>query len=288
MQSWSYATAKLKFDHTCSKLGLIESNSKPIGLVCIQENKLGFIHLIDIKRGPLWFQLPTTETLIEFADLLTKEFPKRLGRRLTWLPEFDFNESNQNLAFDRLRKKGFKLQKHSYITSFVDLLLPEEELKKKLDQKWRNSLNKALRENLELKIDKNLKQTTIFFQHYNAHLLQKKYKGPTDRFLKQEFIELEKMNEIFYLWAFKSSTPISAIAISINGNTASYRIGWNTEEGRKSNAHYLLLWNAIIQSKKNGLSNFDLGGFLPSEAPGVTTFKEKINGQKIQMLSFKY
>jgi len=288
MQSWSYATAKLKYDHTGSRLALIEKNNKPIGLVCIQENKLGFIHLIDIKRGPLWFETPTTKTLIEFANLLSKEFPKRIGRRLTWLPEFDFSKSKEEKIFELLKQKGFNLQTHTFITSIIDLSSSEDEIKKNFDQKWRNCLNKSFRENIEVKINTNLKNPSVFFQYYNRHLTDKKYKGPTARFLMQEFSELEKINEIFYLWAIKNSNPVSAIVITINGNTASYRVGWNTEVGRKSNAHYLLIWNAIIHSKKLGLTKFDLGGLLPVEAPGVTSFKEKMNGQKIHLLGFKY
>ncbi len=288
MQSWPYATAKLKYDHTFSKLALIESKDKPIGLVCIQENKLGFIHLIDIKRGPLWFDPPTADHIIKFAELLLKEFPKRLGRRLTWLPEFDFSEFNENKTFEILKDRGFKLQSHTFITSLIDLCISEDEIKKNLDQKWRNCLNKSFRENIKVSIDKHLKNASTFFKHYNDHLNQKKYKGPTARFLMKEFSELEKMNDIFYLWATKDSNPTSAMAISISGNTASYRIGWNTVDGRKSNAHYLLIWNAIIHSKKLGLKTFDLGGLLPNEAPGVTSFKEKLNGKKVQLLGFKY
>ena len=52
---------------------------------------------------------------------------------------------------------------------------------------------------------------------------------------------------------FKNGVDIGAILISRQWTNIIYLIGWSSEEGRKLNVNYLLLWEALIYFK----SNFD-------------------------------
>ncbi len=280
MQTWAYAQASLVTDHLRSRLGLIEKDGQSIGVLCIQEIKLGPIHIVNLKRGPLWFTQPTSEMFIEFASAFRKEFPKSFFQRLRWLAEFEMQDENKSQTLEQLNKIGFKLRKENFVTSWIDLDQPVEVLRKNMEQKWRNCLNKAEKSNLTIKHEGKLKNKALFFSHYKVHLQSKKYRGSSEKFLSVEFSELEKLNDIFYLWAFHENKPISCIAITIHGNTAAYRVGWNTENGRAYNAHYLLLWQALLISKERNLKYFDIGGLLPDDAPGITKFKKGLGGQE--------
>ncbi len=278
MQTWAYAQASLATDHLRSRLGLIEKDGQPIGVLCVQEIKLGPIHIVNLKRGPLWFTSPTAEMLIEFAAAFRKEFPRSFFQRLRWLAEFDFQKEGKEELVEQLNKIGFKLRKENFVTSWIDLGHPLEQLRKNIDQKWRNCLNKSEKSNLTVQHQERLQNAKLFFDHYKEHLQSKKYHGPSEKFLRIEFSELEKINDIFYLWAFHEDKPIAAVVITVHGNTAAYRIGWNSETGRTYNAHYLLLWQALTISKERNLKYFDIGGLLPGDSPGITKFKNGLGG----------
>lgn len=288
MQTWAYAQASFVTDFLRSKLGVIEKDGKIIGVLCVQEIKLGPIHIVNLKRGPLWFEQPTAESFIEFAKAFRNEFPKTMLQRLRWMPEYQMPLDKENTTLEQIQKIGFKLRQENFITEWVDLSLSVDELRKKLDQKWRNGLNKAERLNLDVKLQLQLqsRDQKLFFDLYKRHTQNKKYKGPSEKFLKIEFSELEKTNDILYLWCWKENQPLACIVITVHGNTAAYRVGWNTEEGRKNNAHYLLIWNAIQLAKQKSLQHFDVGGLLPDESPGITEFKKGLRGRRTQFMVF--
>ena len=65
---------------------------------------------------------------------------------------------------------------------------------------------------------------------------------------------------------------------------ALYLFGFTNDIGRKFQANTLLLWHAIIESKKKGLKEFDLGGFNKKTPNGIKKFKEGLNGRIIERL----
>jgi lipid II:glycine glycyltransferase (peptidoglycan interpeptide bridge formation enzyme) len=72
-----------------------------------------------------------------------------------------------------------------------------------------------------------------------------------------------------------------------HGTSASYRLGWNSPEGRVAQAHYLLVWKAIEILKKQNIETFDLGGILAQDTTGFNTFKQGLNGGHFKTEFFK-
>ena len=282
MQTWNYAQASFTADYLITRIALIEQQGEPIGMMSVQQIKFGPAQIINLKRGPLWFVEPTQELTVEFAAAFRKEFPKKLFQRLRWMPEIELNSATTA----RLEKIGFRLRKENFVTALVDLRQPLLEIKKNLQQKWRNCLNKAEKSGIELVVQTSNEHLDSFLKFYNYHQRQKRYQGPSQKFLKAEFSTSEKTKDHFFIWAYVNHFPIAAIAVTCHGSTAAYRIGWNNPEGRKHNAHYALLWKAIEISKQRGHSHFDLGGLLPDEAAGMTHFKNGLNGHEIKLAIF--
>jgi lipid II:glycine glycyltransferase (peptidoglycan interpeptide bridge formation enzyme) len=54
---------------------------------------------------------------------------------------------------------------------------------------------------------------------------------------------------------------------------ASYHIGWSGAEGRRTNAHALLLWQAMLRLREEGFTTLDLGDVNTEDAPGLARFK---------------
>ncbi len=278
MQTWAYAQASLRADYLTSRLALISEKSEPIGIMCVQRVKFGPVEVLNLKRGPLWFSQPSSDTLLKFAEAFRREFPKSAWQRLRWMPEYNFLNEDSPETLDKIKNLGFKLRSEDFVTSWINIKQTETEIRSQLDQKWRNCLNKSQKLNLQIQVDENLANLAIFFNFYVKHVKVKKYQAPSVKFLAAEFQELAKTKEVLFIWSLEEQKPSACIAIVLHGKTASYRVGWNTPAGRKNNSHYFLLWKALLLAKERGCTGFDLGGLLPDEAPGLTHFKLGIGG----------
>lgn len=283
MQSWPYAQASFLRDQKSTRLALIRDRGGPVGAMALQEIKLGPVHLLNLNRGPLWFvENPSQENLDDFSGLFNEQFPRKLFRRRRWMPEWDRSEPAKNL----LQGLGFHLLPQTYETIWMDLTKSEVELRLNLKQKWRNGLHKSERAGLEVISDWQGKNLDLFLQNYEKHKAQKRYSGPTSLFVKEEFRNALPFGDALLLWAHRNSEPIAGIMILLHGQTASYRVGWNTLSGRSCNAHYLLLWQSLQILKVKGLRAFDLGGIKPGEAEGLTRFKQGLGGIETPLLGF--
>ncbi len=285
MQTWPYAQACFKRDYKTTRLAVIKKQGAEIGIMAVQEIKLGPIQIVNLFRGPLWLIAnPTQAHFLEFAETFKTEFPDKIFQRLRWMPSWEVDQETQSL----LEKIGFKKRKEYFLTIWLDLKKSTDELRSDLKQKWRNSLNKSEKLSLEIVKDVSLSRLDLFLKFYVQHKKIKNFHGPTPAFLKEEFSTAFQAGDAFLLWAYVKKRPIAGVAIVIHGKTASYRFGWNTEDGRKANAHYNLLWNAILTLKANGIELFDLGGLKPDEAKGISHFKSGVGGSRQHYDTFSF
>jgi lipid II:glycine glycyltransferase (peptidoglycan interpeptide bridge formation enzyme) len=283
MQTWPYAQAAYKRDYKPSRLAIIKKNGQEIGLMAVQEIKLGPIQIVNLMRGPIWLIPNPTETdFIEFAESFRKEFPNKLLQRLRWMPNWEMTDTTK----DALKKIGFKERPEYFLTIWLDLRRPIEQIRAELKQKWRNCLNKSERTSIVVTKETHTHALDLFLKYYSHHKKVKKFRGPSDAFMKEEITTAFQAGDGFLLWAHVNHQPVAGIAILKHGNSGSYRIGWNTDVGRDVNAHYNLLWHAITILKKSGIEYFDLGGIKPDDAQGISHFKQGLGGKNRHYTTF--
>jgi len=82
--------------------------------------------------------------------------------------------------------------------------------------------------------------------------------------------------------------PDGVLISVVSGNTAIYLVGVTNNVGRKYNANYLMLWQAIIDAKKRGCNWFDLGGLNENTSKGIAHFKYGVNGMKYDLIGEFY
>ncbi len=276
MQTWPYAQAAFKRDFKRSRLALIKKHGQAIGLMAVQEIKLGPVQIINLFRGPLWFSSTPAESIfLEVAEAFRREFPNKILQRLRWMPNWEITPHCK----DVLSKIGFKERPEYFLTIWLDLKKPVEELRRDLKQKWRNCLNKSERSNIRIVKDSGTRKLDLFLKYYARHKKIKNFRGPSDAFMKEEISTAFQSGDGFLLWAYFENRPVAGVAILKHGNSGSYRVGWNTDEGRVVNAHYNLLWNAILNLKSSGIEYFDLGGLKPDAAKGISHFKSGLGGK---------
>ncbi len=75
------------------------------------------------------------------------------------------------------------------------------------------------------------------------------------------------------------SDPVGGVMMLRHGRAATYFIGWNGPQGRRVHAHNLLLWQALLALKAQGVECLDLGGIDGIDMPGVARFKLGLGGR---------
>jgi GNAT acetyltransferase-like protein len=276
LNTWSYAHAVRQNRQLMTRFGVIEKEGLPRGLLEIQEAGLGkIIHALTIHRGPLWLDEPASAgEWQKFLSVLAREFPPRLGRIRRFLPELEDTPQ----AHDWMRAAGFKWVGDGYQTVWLDLRPGLATLRKNLKQKWRNSLNGSAKEGLELDSDNSDQASAWLLSRYEADKAERKYGGAAQGFLETMRTAGAPEDTSLVLRAMLEGEAIAGVLIFKHGTSATYQVGWTSDEGRKARAHHFLLWQAISTLKDQGTTWFDLGGINPGEAEGVTRFKSGLGG----------
>ncbi|MFV0358985.1 GNAT family N-acetyltransferase [Tropicimonas sp.] len=73
--------------------------------------------------------------------------------------------------------------------------------------------------------------------------------------------------------AEQGGRSIAAMLFLLHGRGATYHIGWSGAEGRAAGAHNLLLWQAMLWLRHQGITALDLDSVDTETAPGLARFK---------------
>lgn len=135
--------------------------------------------------------------------------------------------------------------------------------------KWRNRLRRAQKAPLRLtqdhfdpaRHDWLLRQETA----------QRRARGYTA--LPHDFVRAYPSRQTLLIQALRDNSPVAAMLFLLHAPAATYHIGWSTPEGRRLNAHPLILWYASQTLRDRGLTQIDLGTLDTQNAPGLARFK---------------
>jgi lipid II:glycine glycyltransferase (peptidoglycan interpeptide bridge formation enzyme) len=167
-----------------------------------------------------------------------------------------------------------------YRTLVMDLTRSSEDIKKGIDQKWRNQLNKAIRSNIRVVDGYSDELYCSFLSMQKEMQDRKKYIPGVDyhefREVQKKLPEKHKM-KIFV--GYNNDKPVCATICSHIGSRAIYLLGATADEGLKTNGSNLLQWKAIEWLKSRDCQWYDLGGISPEKNPGVYRFKNNLTGK---------
>ncbi len=165
-------------------------------------------------------------------------------------------------------------------TLLLDIRPPLQELRKNLDQKWRNCLNHAERNNLEI-LEGEDDQLFGFFVRLYAHMIERKGFPPPNNI--SDFREVQKdlpngWKSRIFLCRDKSGFGAGAICSAL-GDTGVYLYGATDRIGMANKGSYLLQWRILQWLKDVGCVDYDLNGIDPNLNPGTHRFKAGIAGK---------
>lgn len=282
LQSYDYARVVCGLQKQKARFGLILISGKEAGLVQILEAGIlwNALHTVILDRGPLWFEgFGGAAHIKMFFEELNAQFPARFGRKRRILPEIEDGMTAQKI----LESVGLRRMegREGYQTIWVDLGQEEEQRRAALKSNWRNKLNKAEKSGLEIQWDSDGKYFPWLLKTYALDKKMRGYDGPSPQFLDALAQFLSPKGNMLIGRALLDGRPIACVLFISHGRSATYQVGWSSEEGRKVAAHHLLLWEGAKRLKEKGICEIDLGGVNDESAAGVKTFKEGLGGQSI-------
>jgi lipid II:glycine glycyltransferase (peptidoglycan interpeptide bridge formation enzyme) len=181
-------------------------------------------------------------------------------------------------AFSRFTPEALTAE-NTYRTFVLDLSPSLDELRKKLDAKWRNKLSGAEKNNLKVVAGNGPQEYQAFSQLYYQMRQRKNFETTVDaeefRRIQENLAEPHRMR---ILICENQGTPVAGLVVSAMGDSAIYLLGATSDSGLHTKGAYLLQWTMIRWLKENGIRWYDLGGIDPDGNPGVYSFKKGLSG----------
>jgi len=218
---------------------------------------------------------------------LAEEFVQRRGWVLRVVPNLFRQDQEATVALEILQALGFGRDEvgRNYRTLRVDLTAPLETIRNRLDGKWRNQLNAATRNALEIREGNDTQLFREFRRLYDEMMARKRFETTVDvADFERMQEELELGEKLRVALAARSGRFHAGVVATAVGETGIYLLGATGEEGLTSKASYLLQWRMIEHLKSAGCRFYDLGGINPETNPGVCHFKSGMGGHEVLQL----
>jgi hypothetical protein len=251
-------------------------DGEPIALAQFIGRRLGPLATLALcSRGPVWLQdLSAADKALAYRAL-RQSLPLQRPRFAFFSPDEPW-QSEVGLPRWRRVITG-------YATVMLDLTPSLEELRAKLEGRWRNRLVAAESADLVVhKVGTNPGQYRWLLEQENQQREQRGFQGLPLAFM-DHYIQSRKSpaRTVLTLRADQGRERVAAMMFLLHGSVATYQVGWSDATGRELNAHNLLLWQAIEALKQRGIRQLDLGGVNTARSAGIARFKLGTGGQPV-------
>jgi lipid II:glycine glycyltransferase (peptidoglycan interpeptide bridge formation enzyme) len=243
--------------------------------------KFGLAYL---RWGPIWKRSGQTldpEVPIRMARAIDEEYLEKRKLFLRIVPNaFAGSERARTMqaAFCKFVAEPLNLGS-TYRTLVLDLTPSPDELRKRMDPKWRNKLSGAEKNNLTVLSGYGREEYQIFRDIYSQLRNRKAFETTVD---PDEFGRIQESlavpERMRILICLDQDVPVAGLVASAMGDSAIYLLGATSDAGLKSKGAYLLQWTLICWLKERGIKSYDLGGIDPEGNPGVYQFKKGLSG----------
>jgi len=221
------------------------------------------------------------------ADALYEEYARKRGLFLRILPNAFLDTPRAELfrsAFSAYRTEPFAAG-DTYRTFLLDLEPPLDVLRKKLDQKWRNQLNRAEKNGLVVTETTEAEGFGVMMELFDEMWARKRFRQTSSL---AEFCSIQKTlpasQRMKVFVCQDEGVPVTGLVATAIGDSGIYLFGATSNRGLKTKGSYLLQWRVIQWLKENGIRRYNLGGINPETNPGVFHFKKGLSGEDLRYM----
>ena len=221
-------------------------------------------------------------TALEFAlKILRDEYVGRrgFGLRIALLPSGGGDDTEEASV---LLERGYRpvARQPKRHTIIIDLDQSLDQLRRGLDQKWRNQLNRAERNKLTVSEGEDDSHFEMFLTVYREMLARKRLAEPGDiRSFRRAQAGLPDRFKLRAFVALEEGRPSAGAICSAIGDRGVYAFGATGDSGMRSKASYLLQWRIVEWLKERHCRWYDLHGSNAVTNPGVYEFKMGLCGK---------
>lgn len=253
-QHWTYGDVLARLGRQVRR-GEIVRGGQRVGLVQMNSRRVGPVTLSLVGRGPVWLEdLPPEERIAAC-------------RRIACGAGLVIMTPEQGLFGRGLIP--FMTHRHHAV---LDLRSGLDTFRNRFAGKWRNRLVRA--EAVGLSVCQGGPTPSELEGLLARDAVQQRARGY--RALPARFTlawtQADSGGLRLYRAVYRGWT-VATMLMLLHPPTATYHIGWSGKEGRRLNAHQLLLWHAIRDLKGDGYRALDLGDVNTEDAPGLARFK---------------
>jgi lipid II:glycine glycyltransferase (peptidoglycan interpeptide bridge formation enzyme) len=289
-QSWAFGAACWKEHELEHQIITINGEVTAAAQVRVIQLPLVARGIAYLRWGPLWRRDGSSANISALHSALAQLRAHYVTHRklvLRLIPNVYANDPWADGVHNALSEHGFVRESSSqpYRTLRLHLTPSLEQLRKSLDQKWRNQLNRAEKNGLTLIEGDGDDLYARFLDVYTEMMSRKQFETSVN---VEEFRELQRRlpasAKMSILLAEKDGKTLATIISAAFGDTGIYLLGATSDEGMTSKASYLLQWRMIQKLKERNCRWYDLGGINPETNPGVYHFKSGITGNEAVQL----
>ena len=171
-----------------------------------------------------------------------------------------------------MRHAGFRRIGAARTIADLTLHPTTDAMAKGLHAKWRNRLRKGQSENLVLRRRPMPPDRHHWLLKAEIQQARRLWYRPLPADLIAALVACRPgAGQVFT--AYHAGRRIAAMLFIRHGHSATYQIGWSTDEGRRMNAGPVLMWKAMVDLQSMGIDHIDLGAADPAAPPGLARFK---------------
>jgi len=278
-QSWAYGNAMKALGVRVHR-AWVWDGSRPLALAQFVGRKvLGYLSVASCSRGPVWSAELSADERRHWMRQMQRALPQPPLRVVLWSPD------QAGEALQPGEVAGFSRVMTGYSTAYIDLSRPAAALRESMDGNWRNRLVKAESQTeLRVTVEPNMPLCRWLLEREGEQRERRGFHGLPTGFVETYIAAFSKRPQAFAVASAKSGgQTIAAMLFLRHGSAASYHIGWSNEEGRRLNAHNLLLWRGMEYLRSQGLRVLDLGGLNTRDLAGISRFKIGSGGQVVTL-----
>ncbi|WP_417271364.1 GNAT family N-acetyltransferase [Celeribacter sp.] len=251
-QRWLYGAAAQAVGREARRV-LVMDGDRPVAVAQSVCRKLGGVSVGLVTQGPLFI-----------APCDPRRALKTLRRALPRLTVMTPSSHLRRLSLSAATP-----------TLVLDLTHDEDHLRAGLNGKWRNALKNAEKARLKVaQITATQAALTPLLHSEKQRQSQGHYRA-----LPPEFT-LALLHVAPHAFRLFEASDAQMLFLR-HGNSATYQMGNAGPEGRAVNAHNLILWEAMMRLKAEGVERLDLGTFDAVKAPDLARFKMRTGGAQV-------
>lgn len=279
----TYGRALEQFGATAIQTEIYRGDAIIARALLIQRRFLGLISFTTLFRGPVWCTKDISDAEQQLVwKALKADFSSWRWNFLCVMPEMVNSPSSIKI----LKGAAYRRVMSGFSTAWLDLRSEVEVLRASLKGKWRNQLVGAEKSCLDMSIGgRKAHQYDWLLEKEAAQRSNRRYQA-TPLGLVPAFVKAatpKSGSRVLSVTALSGRRKVAGALFLLHGNSATYHIGWAGDDGRKMNAHNLVLWEGMLALKNEGIAFLDLGGLNTADLAGIARFKLGLGAEPVTL-----